>query len=163
MYVDCKTQLPEEFLMMTDRFSMAHSLEARTPFLDRALVEMALTIPSRLRSRPDDPKGLLRKSMLGVLPSAVSQGSKKGFVLPTGPWLRGRLRGLVDKLLSRNYLREQGIFRPDYHDRFVRPHLEGKAERGERIWPMLMFQLWHIVFIKEHCRARPSFTWQDLC
>ena len=163
MYFDFKNQLPEEFLMMTDRFSLAHSLEARVPFLDRQFVEFVLQIPASIRAQDGDPKGLLRKSIGDLLPNEVRDGAKRGFVVPTGLWLRGRLRKVVDRLLSEEYLEKQGIFRPDFYTRFVKPHLEGKAERGERIWPILMFQLWHLVFIKEACQSKPTFRLQDIC
>jgi asparagine synthase (glutamine-hydrolysing) len=160
---DFGNQLPEEFLFMTDRFSMAHSLEARVPFLDRELLELVRRIPSRVRTRRDDPKYLLRRAVGDLLPLAVRENRRKrGFVLPTGPWLRGRLRPLADRLLGREHLRSQGLFNPDYYGRFVQPHMDGRRELGERIWPMLMFQLWWEVYIAADSREMPSFTWKDL-
>jgi asparagine synthase (glutamine-hydrolysing) len=161
MYVDFKTQLPEEFLFMTDRFSMAHSLEARVPFLDRQFIDLVLQIPAEIRTQAADPKYLLRQAVADLLPEAVQQGGKRGFVIPTGRWLRGPLRKLAERLLSREYLAKQGLFNPNYAD-FVAPHLAGQVERGERIWNMLMFQLWYVVFIEEKCQEKPTFRWQDL-
>ena len=163
MYADFKTQLPEEFLFMTDRFSMAHSLEARVPFLDRKFIELVLKIPASMRTRPDNHKYLMKKAFGDLLPKAITRAGKKGFVIPTGLWLRGPLRKLVDRLFSDEYLKKQGIFSSDYYSRFVQPHMDGKAERGERIWPVLMFQLWYKIFIEEQCTSKPTFTWRDLC
>ena len=148
---------------MTDRFSMAHSLEARVPFLDRELIDLVRRIPPRVRTRRDDPKYLLRRAAGDLLPAVVRENRRKrGFVLPTGPWLRGKLRPLADRLLGREHLRSQGLFNPDYYTRFVQPHMEGRSERGERIWPVLMFQLWYEVYITAAAREMPSFTWKDL-
>lgn len=141
--VDLATQLPEEFLMMTDRFSMAHSLEARTPFLDNAMVELALSIPARRRTDPADLKGLLRRAVAPLLPPELLAAPKKGFVIPLGGWMRGPLRGTVERLLSRERLAAQGLFRPELFDRWVRSHLEGRADLTRTLWALVMFQLWH--------------------
>ena len=163
LLLDFANQLPEEFLFMTDRFSMAHSLEARVPFLDRQLIDLVRRIPANLRTQQADPKYLLRRATSDLLPESVRQfRRKRGFVIPTGSWLRGGLRPLVERLLGREYLIAQGIFNPDYYPHFVQPHLEGRAERGERIWPVLMFQLWYEVFITAGASDMPTFSWNDL-
>ena len=68
MHLAMRTQLPEEFLFMTDRFSMAHSLEARVPFLDHLFVEAVMRIPAQIRTKPEDPKYLLRQAVRDLLP-----------------------------------------------------------------------------------------------
>lgn len=150
---DMGTQLAEEFLMMTDRFSMAHSLEARTPFLDNDMVALALSIPSSLRTHRRDLKGLLRRAVTEVLPSQAVSAPKKGFVIPLGRWLRGRLRPLCERLLAPERLADQGLIRPDFHAEFVAPHLAGKTDHTPRVWAALMFQLWHSLYME---RADPT-------
>lgn len=145
---DMTTQLPEEFLMMTDRFSMAHSLEARTPFLDNELVDLALSIPSELRTRRADLKGLLRRAVAPLLPAELLNAPKRGFVLPLTLWLRNQLRPLCERLLSRKNLADQGLIDPAFYGRYVRPHIDGHADHTNRIWSVLMFQLWHATFIE---------------
>jgi asparagine synthase (glutamine-hydrolysing) len=162
MAIDFANQLPEEFLFMTDRFSMAHSLEARTPFLDRELIDCVRRIPAEVRTDISDPKYLLRRAVADLLPEDVVKGTKRGFVLPTDRWLREELRLLLERRLGREYLAKQGIFDPVYYDRYVEPHLAGRINNGERIWPMLMFQLWYAVFIEGNAIDRPTMTWQDL-
>jgi asparagine synthase (glutamine-hydrolysing) len=160
--VDLEAQLPEEFLLMTDRFSMAHSLEARVPFLDRPFVEAMLAIPSARRTRPDDLKGLLREAVADLLPAGLLRAPKRGFVLPDALWLRGTLRPLVMRLLGPERLRRQGLFRPDVYARFVAPHLEGRENRAGQVWTLLLFQLWHALFIEARATERPSLSWRDL-
>ena len=157
---DIETQLAEEFLMMTDRFSMAHSLEARTPFLDAEFAALALSVPAALRTRRGDLKGLLRQTVAPFLPEAIRRAPKRGFVIPLKLWLRDRLRPLAERLLAPSRLAEQGIFRPEFHAAFVRPHLEGRADHTNRVWAALMFQLWHMVFLE--CSGPPDFTLADL-
>ena len=146
--LDIGTQLADEFLLMTDRFSMAHSVEARTPFLDNGLVDLVRRIPARIRTRRGDLKGLLREAVAPLLPPELVTAPKRGFVIPLGPWMRGRLRTTVERLLSPDRLRAQGILAPAFYDRFVGPHLDGKADHTPRVWGALMFQLWHRSFVE---------------
>jgi asparagine synthase (glutamine-hydrolysing) len=162
-YVDFKTQLVDEFLSMTDRFSMAHSLEARVPFLDHAFVELVFRVPAALRTRGDDPKYLLKKAVGDLLPPALLRAKKRGFVIPITLWLRNQLRPLVESLLAPERLSRQGIFRREFYPRFVLPHLDGRADHTWQVWAAVMFQLWHLVFIEEKAVSAPSFSWRDIC
>lgn len=158
---DIVTQLPEEFLMMTDRFSMAHSVEARTPFLDNELADLVLSLPSGFRTQRNDLKGLLRDTVADVLPPALVNAPKRGFVIPLTLWLRSTLRPLVERLLASERLAAQGLFKPDFYARYVRPHLDGHQDNTQAVWAALMFQLWHLVFIEGDGR-KPGFTVKDL-
>ncbi len=160
--ISISTQLPDEFLAMTDRFSMAHSLEARVPYLDREFVALMARVPARIRTQSHDLKYLLKKSTRDLLPADVLSGRKRGFVLPTAMWLRGRLRPLVERLLGRERLTRQGVFRPDIVDRIVKPHLDGTADHQALVWSLLMFQLWHILFIEQPSAQAPTARWSDL-
>ncbi|PSB25982.1 asparagine synthase (glutamine-hydrolyzing) [Stenomitos frigidus] len=160
--VDLQTQLPEEFLLMTDRFSMAHSLEARVPFLDAQLVDRVLSIPTSLRTHPNDLKYLLKQAVSDLLPAPLLTARKRGFIIPDTLWLRDKLRPLVERLLAPDRLARQGILRPEIYSRFVQPHLSGKADYTGQVWTLLMFQLWHVVFIEQASVEAPSFSWQDL-
>lgn len=141
--VDLAVQLPEEFLHMTDRFSMAMGLEARTPFLDHQFVEALYRVPGFLRTRPGRWKHLLIEAVRDLLPPELLTQKKRGFVLPMARWLRTRLRPLCERLLGPDHLRRQGIFRPDAVATLVRPHLEECADRTWQVWTLLFFQLWH--------------------
>jgi asparagine synthase (glutamine-hydrolysing) len=151
---DITTQLSEEFLFMTDRFSMAHALEARTPFLDNEFAALAMSVPARFRTHPRDLKGLLRRTLSPVLVPEVEKLPKMGFVIPLKLWLRGRLKPHAEHLLAPRRLAAQGYFAPEFHSRYVKPHLEGQADHTNKVWAALMFQLWHMVFIE---RGAPDF------
>ena len=152
-YLDVATQLPDEFLHVTDRFSMAWSLEARTPFLDHELVEYVASLPPELRTDADDPKRLLREAVADLLTPAHLEAPKQGFVFPLERWLRGELRPLAERLVSPEHLRAQGIFREDAN--FL-------SLDAERLWPVLMFQLWHLLYVEEALTEAPTFSWRDL-
>jgi asparagine synthase (glutamine-hydrolysing) len=158
--VDFRTQLAEEFLFMTDRFSMAHSLEARVPFLDHVLVETAFGIPASARTRTGDLKYLLKRAVADLLPPELLTAPKRGFVIPIQLWLRGELRPLVERLLDPDRLRRQGLFQPEFHGRFVVPHMTAKADYTWQLWAALMFQLWHVVFIEQKETGVPGYGWE---
>jgi asparagine synthase (glutamine-hydrolysing) len=162
LHLDMATQLPDEFLLMTDRFSMAHSLEARTPFLDNELVDLVTSIPPELRTSREDPKALLRDAVADLLTPAHLSAPKRGFVFPFARWLRGELRPLAERLLDDGRLEQQGIFRPGLAARYLLPHLEGRSDESERLWPLLMFQLWHLLYVEEALTEAPTFTWRDV-
>ena len=160
---DMTTQLPEEFLMMTDRFGMAHSLEARTPFLDNEMVDLALSIPSHLRTDPRDLKGLLRRAVAPLLPRQIRKAPKRGFVVPLTLWIRGALRPLCEDMLSAARLKSQALFAADFSELYLRPHVEGASDHTNRIWAMLMFQLWYETFIEHDGVAPAVFPSRTMC
>lgn len=146
--LDIGTQLPEEFLFMTDRFSMAHSIEARTPFLDNGMIDLVRRIPAGIRTHRGDLKYLLRQAVAPLLPSSLLKAPKRGFVIPFALWLRGPLKAKVEELLAPDRLQAQGLFSANFYDAYVKPHLAGRAEHTQRIWAALMFQYWHQCFIE---------------
>ena len=140
---------------------MAHSLEARVPYLDHEFVELVFRIPPRLRSKLDDWKYLLKKAIGPVIPPELLQARKRGFVIPVKLWLRDRLRPLAEKLLSPQRLKAQGIIRPEFYHKYLLPHLNGQDYTWQ-LWALIMFQLWHVVYIEHPDSCPPTFNWKDL-
>ena len=141
-YIDTKLYLPADILVKVDRMSMLHSLEARVPFLDRAMVELSRRIPSRLRLRGMTTKYLLRRAMADRLPPAVINGKKRGFNVPMPAWLAGGLRDFTRDTLSPQRLRRQGLFRPAAVERLVSDHLERRRDHSRAIWTLLVLSVW---------------------
>lgn len=160
--VDFRTQLAEEFLFMTDRFSMAHSLEARVPFLDHNLVETVFRIPSSIRTAAGDLKYLFKRAIGDLLPEPLLNARKRGFVIPTKLWLRRELRPLVERLLHPDRLRRQGLFQPTFYDSYVLPHLDGRADSTSQVWAALMFQIWHFIYIEQNQTEAPTYDWKAM-
>lgn len=160
--LDLHLQLPDEFLLMTDRFSMAHSLEARVPFLDHVFAERIAGIPGPQRTRAPDLKNLLRKAVAPLLPGELLRAPKRGFVLPEPLWLRGPLRPLVERLLSPERLRKQALLHPTVYAEQVAPHLSGREPDSSTVWMLLMLQIWHVVFVERASLEAPGFSWRDL-
>jgi asparagine synthase (glutamine-hydrolysing) len=138
---DLVTYLPEDLLVKVDIATMAHGLEVRCPFLDREVVELALQIPSKLRLG----KRVLRRAFRGLVPRRILDRRKMGFGVPLADWLRGELRGLLED--SVRSLSKRGIFDPAAVTRLANEHLLGAGDHWDRLWLLLVFELWHRRFL----------------
>jgi asparagine synthase (glutamine-hydrolysing) len=142
-YIDTALYLPGDLLVKTDRMTMAHSLEARVPFLDRAVVELARRVPAGLRLRRLRTKYMLRRAMAGRLPDAILRQRKLGFNLPIAGWLAQELRDFVQDILSPTRIRRQGLFDPAAVERLVGEHVRKQADHSRALWALLFLAVWH--------------------
>ncbi len=141
-YVLARQYMLDYILVKVDRCSMAHSLEMRAPFLDRALAEFVCRLPMSLRLRGNTRKYLLKKAVAPWLPPEVLHRPKRGFLIPVAGWLRGALRPMVEELTCTRRLKEQGLFAPSAVRRMVDTHMRGEADHRKALWTMLTLQLW---------------------
>ncbi len=141
--VDLGIYLVDDLLVKTDRASMAHSLEARVPYLDTVVTNLALALPTRHKIRGLSKKVLLRKAAAPLLPREIVHGKKRGFSIPAAAWLRGELEPFARETLSRETLHRQGFFRPDVVTRLLDDHVAGREDRSRQLWGLLAFTLWH--------------------
>ncbi len=143
LYVDQKTYLLDEFLVKSDRMSMAHSLEVRVPILDHRIVEFAAEIPARYKLKGLSTKWILRRLMQGKLPPEIVSGAKKGFSPPIPGWIAGPLKPFVMDVLSESSVKKCGLLNPEYVKRLLSEHFDRKRDHHRRIWAALNFVLWH--------------------
>ena len=141
--VDLGTYLVDDLLVKTDRASMAHSLEARVPYLDAVVTNLALALPTRHKVRGLSKKVLLRKAAAPLLPREIVHGKKRGFSIPAAAWLRGELEPFARDTLARPVLERQGFFRPEAVARLLDDHVAGREDRSRQLWGLLAFTLWH--------------------
>jgi asparagine synthase (glutamine-hydrolysing) len=141
--VDERVYLVDDLLVKTDRASMAHSLEARVPFLDTVVADFAHALPTRLKVRGAAKKVLLRKAAEPLLPRSVVHGRKRGFSIPAAAWLRGDLEPFARDVLSPETLRRQGYLDPAAVTRVLDDHVAGRADLSRQLWGLLALTLWH--------------------
>jgi asparagine synthase (glutamine-hydrolysing) len=141
--VDLGVYLVDDLLVKTDRASMAHSLEARVPYLDTVVTNLALALPTRHKVRGLSKKVLLRKAAAPLLPREVVHGRKRGFSIPAAAWLRGELEPFARETLSEDVLRRQGFFQPKVVTSLVDDHVAGREDRSRQLWGLLAFTLWY--------------------
>ena len=140
--VDLRTQLVDDLLCLTDRMSMAASLECRVPLLDEALVDLALTMPSNQKTRGRALKTGLRRALRGTLPDSILDRPKRGFGAPMGAWFKHELRPLVDRLLSTSRVAERGWLKPDAVAALRRAHDAGEADHSDALTSLVTLELW---------------------
>lgn len=139
--MEMMTQLKNEFLYSQDILSMASHLELRVPFLDHTFVECLAEMPVSLRSNSSDPKRWMREIFHEALPDHILNQPKRGFMIPYGTWLRGKLKPIGESLLDSKFLNEQGLFHPEVVKKYWNAHQFGK-DHSYILWSLLMFQIW---------------------
>jgi asparagine synthase (glutamine-hydrolysing) len=150
--VDLGIYLVDDLLVKTDRASMAHSLEARVPYLDPAVAAFALALPRRHRVNGLRKKVLLRKAVAPLVPERIVRGKKRGFSIPAAAWLRGELEPFARDTLSAETLHRQGFFSAEAVRRLIDRHVAGEEDLSRQLWGLLAFTLWH----ERHVEREPQ-------
>lgn len=143
MRIDVLTFLPDNYLVKTDRASMAVGLEVREPMLDHKLVEFAFGLPIEFKYSQGITKRILRDILRRYLPDELVDRSKHGFSVPLGDWLRGPLRDLALDYLSFDRIHRQGLFDPVFVQETVTQFFSGARTSPKKIWSLVVFQAWY--------------------
>ncbi len=138
MAADALVYLPQDILAKVDRAGMAFSLEVRSPFLDRRVVELAFAVPRRWHRWGFIGKRMLRDSFRDLLPGWVWRRRKHGFGVPVHQWFR---QGLEQRLLD---LLEHTThpLDPRFVRQMVAAHLAGRRDHGQRLWQLYVYLRW---------------------
>ncbi len=145
--VDALTQLPDDLLLLTDKMTMATSLECRVPLLDHELVELAARIPSGVKVARGELKSLMKKALKGVLPEEILNRPKRGFGAPMGAWLKAELLPLVESLLSRAAVEARGFLRYEPIGRLIEDHRANRVDGTDRLLALLNFEVWSRIYL----------------
>ncbi len=149
LYVDTKTYMTADILTKVDRMSMAASLEVRAPILDHVFVEWATGLPPEWKLCGRKQKYILTKlaERVGV-PKEALYRRKQGFALPLVHWIRNELKELLMTVLLEPRTLQRGYFNPDGVRRLLEEHFSGRRVHSQRIWRLLMFEMWHRNFLE---------------
>ena len=134
--------LADDLLVKADRCTMANSLEARSPFLDRSLVEYVASLPDDLKLRGGRTKYILREAFADLIPGPIQTRGKMGFGVPLGAWFRGELRDYMRDLLLAPDARYRDMLSDAFVKRLVTDHLSGAANNGHQLWSVICFEQW---------------------
>ena len=140
--------LADHNLIYTDKMSMQNGIEVRVPFLDLDLVEYTSTIPDKFKQNGMSGKWILKKSMEGYLPKDIIYRKKKGFGLPIRSWIRNDLKDWVFKILSKDKLKERGLFKEDKVHELINKNNTGEIDASYLILSLICVQLWFDKFLK---------------
>lgn len=158
MELDLKTQLPDDLLALTDKMSMAASLECRVPFLDHEFVELAARVPPELKIKKLEMKYILKKALRPILPPKILNRKKRGFGAPVGAWLRRDLRGLSQDILSERNINQRGYLQWPAVAQTLNEHLSGQTDHTDRLLALINFELWCRIYLD---RTGPGASLSD--
>jgi asparagine synthase (glutamine-hydrolysing) len=139
---DFASFLADDILVKLDRSSMATSLEARVPYLDKEVVELAFRMPASLKIRGGTGKWVLKEAAARHLPRDIVHRPKEGFSAPVKQWLCGRGRPLMDELLDERRVAGAGLFRPERIRALRLEHLDGRRNHAHLLWSLMIFHAW---------------------
>ncbi|MBI5256412.1 MAG: asparagine synthase (glutamine-hydrolyzing) [Burkholderiales bacterium] len=148
--VDCETQLPDDLLMLTDKMSMAVSLECRVPLLDHTLVELAAAIPGAQKMRDGELKCLMKMALADLLPRDILYRAKRGFGTPMGAWLKRELKPLLRQLLAPEVVARRGLFRQPMIDRLVADHEANRIDGTDALIALMNLEIWSRIYLDRH-------------
>jgi asparagine synthase (glutamine-hydrolysing) len=140
--VDVNTYLPGDLLAKIDIATMAHSLEARSPLLDHELMELAASLPQKMKVRGREKKVALRAAARGWLPGEFLDRPKQGFQVPMADWFRGDLREMARDLLLDPAAAGSGYLQREWVAGLLERHVAGSEDNSSLLWSLLVFEVW---------------------
>jgi asparagine synthase (glutamine-hydrolysing) len=144
---DVNLYLTDDLLVKMDRATMAHGLEARSPFLDHKLMEFIATLPTEFKLQGMQKKRLLKAALRGQLPNVVLDRPKMGFSVPLTRWFQQELRDMAYDLLLSDRALKRGYFKAEPITLMLHQHCSGREDHGDCLWDLLVLELWHRAFI----------------
>ena len=147
MRVDLLTQLPNDLLALTDKMTMATSLECRVPLLNHELVELGARLPVGLRIRNRELKHILKVALRGTLPDSILYRKKRGFGAPMGAWLKDELKTLVHAILSRESVERRGLFDWTAVAETAALHQAGREDHTDHLLSLINLEVWARLYL----------------
>ena len=147
LVVDAETQLPDDLLMLTDKMSMATSLECRVPLLDHELVELAARMPEEVKMKGGRLKHAMKEAVTHMLPPDIIERGKRGFGTPMGAWLKEDLAPLVRGLLSEPVIRSRGLFHFPEVENLISAHEGNRVDGTDRLLALVNLEVWARIYL----------------
>jgi len=145
---DCQGWLADNLLERGDRMAMAASVELRPPFLDHRMVELAFSLPSRVKVRKGQTKWVLKQVARQHLPESIVDRRKVGFRVPLDAWFRDHLRDMARDMLLGPSSFVGTTLDPVAVRSLLDTHESGRRDESIRIWTLLSLEVWHDVYFR---------------
>lgn len=146
-YIDLHTWVRGDILLKADRMTMAHSIEVRAPFLDKKVFEVASKIPTSLKTSHGTTKYILRRAAEGIIPEHVLERKKLGFPVPIRHWLKNEMHDWAKNIIHES--ETDHLINKRYVLDLLEDHCRGKADYSRKIWTVLVFMVWHQVYVEK--------------
>ncbi|MBT7943728.1 MAG: asparagine synthase (glutamine-hydrolyzing) [Alphaproteobacteria bacterium] len=148
-YLESKLRLPEHLLMRVDKMTMAHSVEARVPFLDHDIIEFAMRLPVSYKLQDGLGKRLLKKAAEPYVDHDLLYRRKQGFGAPLDQWMaRGPFGQYCLETFEHSQIRQEGFLDNEFFGEVLRDQVEGRANNGFLVWTVMNAILWHEASIR---------------
>jgi len=152
LHFDVTTLIVDDPVKRVDSMTMAWGLEARVPFLDHELVELAMTMPPEMKLASGG-KHVLKQISRGLVPDSVIDRPKGYFPMPALKYVRGEFLTMVTDVLNSSACRQRGLFARDYVERLLdAPDQHHTRLQGSKVWHMALLELW----LQTHVDSVPS-------
>ena len=145
--VDLATQLPDDLLLLTDKMSMAVSLECRVPLLDHELVELAAGMPEQVKVSGGTLKAAMKSALGDVLPPEILHRAKRGFGTPMGAWMKDGLAPVLNGVLSPDSIQRRGLFDAGAVAAVIADHQSQREDRTDALLALFNFEVWARIFL----------------
>jgi len=161
--VEFSTKMPDDLLIVDDATSMIHSLEARAPLLDNELIELCFKMPTNYKVNGGQGKFILRKAMKGILPDSIINKQKWGFIPNTYSWFKKDFKDLASQILPNGNIIKQGFFKKEAVEKILSHKLDKRLSMHYNlIWNMVVFEIWHKIYIENNNLYRPNLDMDSL-
>jgi asparagine synthase (glutamine-hydrolysing) len=147
LYADSKIRLPDHPVMISDRMTMAHGLETRSPFMDHKLAEFAAHLPSNFKVRGRNLRYIQRKLAARYLPPEILSRSKQGFSSALPYILKGEYQEMYSRYLEDSELVKAGVLAREPIQQLLQEHLGGRVDHGNRLWLLINSEIWYRMMI----------------
>ncbi len=158
LFIDMMLLLPGNNLVKPDRMGMAVSLEARTPFLDYRMMELAFRMPGDLKLRNGETKYLFKKAVAPLIGESLAYRKKQMFTVPVGEWFKNELADFSRELLTSSRFVERGLFNPEYVSGMLNQHQSGEGNFTRELRALISIEMWHRIFIDSAHDCPPTMS-----
>lgn len=158
LFIDMMLLLPGNNLVKPDRMGMAVSLEARTPFLDYRMMELAFRMPGNLKLKNGETKYLFKKAVTPLIGESLAYRDKQMFTVPVGEWFKNELAEFSRELLTSSRFVERGLFNPGYVSGMLDKHQSGEGNFTRELRALIAIEIWFRTFIDLSLTHAPPAT-----
>lgn len=155
---DRQSQLPDDLLLLTDKMTMATSLECRVPFLDHEMVELAVKIPQSLTMKNGRLKHLLKESLSDILPASILDRPKRGFGAPLGAWLKQELAAMLRLFVNRETIESRGLLNWPIIEQTLNQHFNQQEDHTDHLLALMNLEIWCRLYLDKQSAEQISET-----